>query len=114
MPPAPRRLRIVIKVLLVGLLLAALGFLLHPGSGYFDLTINGHHFEGPFGAVAAAPVVLGILVLCALIAVLIAFGVGFLFLWLFGLAAAAALVLAAPFMLPVLALLVIVYLVARL
>lgn len=114
MPPAPRRLRLVLKILLVGLLLAAVGYLLHPGTGYFDLTINGHHLEGPFGAIAAAPMVLGILLLCAVLTVLIVFGVGVLFLWMFGLAAAFALVLTAPFLLPVLALLVIVYLVARL
>ena len=113
MSPAPRRTRLVLKILVAGLLIAALAYLLHPGSGYFDLTINGRHFEGPFGAVAALPMAIGILLLCGLLTLLIVFGVGVLFLWIFGLAAVGAIVMAAPFMLPVLVLLLVVYLIAR-
>ena len=114
MPPPRSRLRLVLKVLLVGLVIAGLGYLLHPGSGYFDLTINGHHLEGPFGAVAAVPMVLGILLLCGLLTLLIAFGVGVVMLWMIAALGVLAVVVAAPFLLPVLALLLIAYLVARL
>lgn len=114
MPPPARRTRLIVKVLIAGLLIAALAYLLHPASGYFDITVNGHHLQGPFGGIAALPMALGILVLCGLLSLLIAFGVGMIFLWLFALVVAVGIVMAAPFLLPVLGLVLIVYFVARL
>jgi len=77
---------LIIKVLLVGLIIAALIYLLHPDTGQFSLIINGEPVTNPFIKLAALPSLLVVLFFTVIITLAAFFGVGlyiFLFLLLF-------------------------------
>ncbi len=77
---------LVIKVLLVGIIIAALVYLFHPDTGQFSLIINGEPVSDPFIQLAALPSLFVVLFFSVIIALVAFFGVGlyiFLFLLLF-------------------------------
>jgi len=72
---------LVIKVLLVGLIIAALAYFLHPATGQFSIFINGEPITSPIVQLAAFPSLLAVLLFTGILAILAFLGVGlFVFL----------------------------------
>ncbi len=77
---------LAIKVLLVGLIIAALVYLFHPDTGQFSLIVNGEPVTNSFIKLAALPSLLMVLFFTIIITLAAFFGVAlyiFLFLLLF-------------------------------
>jgi len=71
----------VIKVLLVGLIIAVLVYLSHPVAGQFSIIINGEPITNSIIQLAALPTLLAILLFTGILTALAFFGVGlFIFL----------------------------------
>lgn len=69
---------LVVKILLLGGVLAALVYLFHPDVGQFNLTINGQPVAEPWFRLAAVPALLLVLLLMGTLSVLAMLGVGML------------------------------------
>ena len=102
---------LVMKVLFIGVLVAVLMYLFHPGVGQLSVIINGEPVPQPWAGLAAIPTMLLVLAISLLLGLLIFFGVG-LFIFLGALLFAFfGLILIAPYFWPVL---VIIFLVIAL
>ena len=76
-----RNIHLIIKVLLVGGLIATLTYLFHPAVGPFSIIINGEPVSDPIVHLTAIPVLLAVLFFTGILTVLAFLGVGlFMFL----------------------------------
>lgn len=71
-----RNKHLIIKLVAIGLLIAGLSYVLHPGLGQFSLTINGHPVAEPLARLAAIPTLLLTLLFTGLLVLLLFLGVG--------------------------------------
>jgi hypothetical protein len=67
---------LLIKVLFIGVMIALLSYLFHPGVGQFNLSINGEPVAEPLVRFAAFPSLFLILLLTGFLMLLLFFGVG--------------------------------------
>ena len=93
---------LILKIVLLGLLLALLAYVSHPGVGHLRLTINGEPVAAPLARIAAVPAFLAILLLTGILATLVILGTGTFLLIGFVLLGAAGIALAVPYFWPVL------------
>jgi hypothetical protein len=93
---------LILKIVLLGLLLALLAYIFHPEGGHVSLTINGEPVTDPLARIAAVPAFLAILLLTGLLAGLVILGMGTFLLIGFILLGAAGIALAVPTFWPVL------------
>jgi hypothetical protein len=93
---------LILKIVLLGLLLALLAYVFHPDGGHVSLTINGEPVTDPLARIAAVPVFLAILLLTGLLAGLVILGMGTFLLIGLVLLGAAGIALAVPTFWPVL------------
>lgn len=92
--------RLLLKIGLVGILTAILIYLFHPFSNLFSITYNGEHIEGPFTGLTAFALIGLTFIFTLILMLMIMLGSGiflFLLLSVFGLIA---LCTAAPVLLP--------------
>lgn len=76
-----RNMRLITKVLIIGALIAVLGYLFHPDVGQLSVMINGQPIAEPLVRIAAIPTFLVILGLAAILTILLFLGIGmFMFL----------------------------------
>ena len=92
---------LILKIVLLGLLLALLAYVFHPDGGHVSLTINGEPVTDPLARIAAVPAFLAVLLL-GLLAGLVILGTGTFLLIGFVLLGAAGIALAVPTFWPVL------------
>lgn len=97
---------LILKIVLVGLLLALLAYVFHPDVGHLSLTINGEPVADPLTRVAAVPAILVILLLTGILSGLVILGVGSLLLVGLALLGAAGIAIAVPYFWPVLTMIV--------
>ena len=93
---------LILKIVLLGLLLALLAYVFHPDGGHVSLTINGEPVTDPLARIAAVPAFLAVLLLTGLLAGLVILGTGTFLLIGFVLLGAAGIALAVPTFWPVL------------
>ncbi len=93
---------LILKIVLLGLLLALLAYLFHPDGGHVSLTINGEPVTDPLARIAAVPAFLAILLLTGLLAGLVILGMSTFLLIGLVLLGAAGIALAVPTFWPVL------------
>ncbi len=94
--------RLISKILVIGAVIAALGYLFHPETGQLSVMINGHPVAEPLVRIAAIPTVLVIMALSVFLTLLLFLGIGaFMFLGALVIAMMACIVLA-PYFWPVL------------
>lgn len=73
--------KLIIKVLIVGVIIAILSYLFHPGVGQLSVTLNGEPVAEPLVRFAAVPTFLLIMITTGVLMVLLFLGVGvFMFL----------------------------------
>ncbi|MGR9046917.1 MAG: hypothetical protein ACU83N_16675 [Gammaproteobacteria bacterium] len=71
----------VTKILVIGIFIAILVYLFHPGVGQLRLIVNGETMPEPLARLAAIPTLLLVLAVSAVLSLLLFFGVGlFIFL----------------------------------
>lgn len=76
-----RDMRLIIKVFIIGALIAVLSYLFHPDVGQLSVMINGQPVAEPFVRIAAIPTFLVILGLASLLTIMLFLGIGvFMFL----------------------------------
>ena len=97
-----RKSGLILKIVLLGLLLALLAYVFHPDGGHVSLTIDGAPVTDPLARIAAVPAFLAILLLTGILAVLVILGAGTILLIGFVLLGAAGIALAVPTFWPVL------------
>jgi hypothetical protein len=93
---------LIAKIVLIGIFVAVLIYLFHPGVGQMNLVINGEPVAQPFVPIAAMTTLLLVLGITAALGLLLFFGVGLLIFWgalFFGLLG---IVLMAPYFWPML------------
>jgi hypothetical protein len=93
---------LVLKIVLLGVLLAVLAYVFHPAVGHLTLTINGEPVADPLARIAALPALLAVLLLTGVLAGLVVVGVGSLLLISLALLGAAGIAIAVPYFWPVL------------
>ena len=93
---------LILKIVLLGLLLALLAYVFHPDGGHVSLTINGEPMTDPLARIAAVPAFLAILLLTGLLAGLVILGMSTFLLIGLVLLGAAGIALAVPTFWPVL------------
>jgi hypothetical protein len=93
---------LILKIVLLGLLLALLAYVFHPDGGHVSLTINGEPVTDPLARIAAVPAFLAILLLTGLLAGLVILGMGTFLLIGLVLLGAVGIALAVPTFWPVL------------
>jgi hypothetical protein len=93
---------LVLKIVLLGLLLALLAYVFHPDGGHVSLTINGEPVTDPLARIAAVPAFLAIVLLTGLLAGLVILGMGTFLLIGLVLLGAVGIALAVPTFWPVL------------
>jgi hypothetical protein len=103
-----RRSRLIVKIILLGVLLALLAYVFHPGSGHLSVMINGQPVADPLARIAAGPLFLGILLLTGILAALVILGVGTFMVIVLALLAVAGVAMAAPYFWPVLVIVILV------
>lgn len=99
---------LILKIVLLGLLLALLAYAFHPVVGHLSLTINGQPVANPMARLAAVPVVLGILLLTGILAGLVILGAGTFLLLALALLGMAGIAVVAPYFWPVLIIVILV------
>ena len=97
-----KRSGLILKIVLLGLLLALLAYVFHPDGGHVSLTINGEPVTDPLARIAAVPAFLAILLLTGLLAGLVILGMSTFLLIGLVLLGAAGIALAVPTFWPVL------------
>jgi len=97
-----KRSGLILKIALLGLLLALLVYVFHPDGGHVSLTINGEPVTAPLARIAAVPAFLAILLLTGLLAGLVILGMSTFLLIGLVLLGAAGIALAVPTFWPVL------------
>jgi hypothetical protein len=93
---------LVLKIVLLGLLIALLAYVFHPDGGHVSLAINGEPVTDPLARLAVIPAFLAILILTGLLAGLVILGAGTFLLIGFVLLGTAGIALAVPTFWPVL------------
>jgi hypothetical protein len=93
---------LILKIVLLGLLLALLAYVFHPDVGHLSITINGEPVANPLARIAAIPAFLAILLLTGLLAGLVILGTGTFLLIGLVLLGTAGIALAVPYFWPVL------------
>ncbi|MCF6251984.1 MAG: hypothetical protein L3J75_12045 [Methylococcaceae bacterium] len=73
-----RNTHLIIKILLVGSLIACLIYLFHPEAGQFSLVVNGEPVADPLMRFAALPTLLTVLFFTGILMVFAFLGIGFL------------------------------------
>ncbi len=77
-----RNKRLIVKVLIIGAIIAILSYLFHPGVGQLSVMINGEPVAEPLVRFAAVPTFMLIMVVTGVLMVLLFLGVGaFIFLF---------------------------------
>ena len=71
-----RNKKLIIKVLIVGLVIAILSYLFHPDVGQFSIMINGEPVADPLVRFAAIPAFLVIMLITGVLMLLLFLGVG--------------------------------------
>ncbi len=97
-----RNSKLITKVLIVGLVIATLGYLFHPDVGQFSIMMNGEPVADPLVRFAAIPTFLMIMLFTGVLMVLLFFGVGVFIFMAALLIAFAGLAVAVPFFWPIL------------
>jgi hypothetical protein len=97
-----KKSELIVKIVLLGLLLALLAYVFHPDGGHVSLTINGEPVTDPLARIAAVPAFLAILLLTGLLAGLVILGMGTFLLIGFVLLGAVGIAIAVPTFWPVL------------
>lgn len=99
-----RNNRLIIKVLIIGALIAVLSYLFHPDVGQLSVMVNGQPVAEPLVRIAAIPTFLLIMGLAVILTILLFLGIGvFMFLGALFIALMIGIVLA-PYFWPVLVL----------
>lgn len=76
-----RNKKLIVKVLIIGAIIAVLSYLFHPGVGQLSLMLNGEPVAEPLVRFAAVPTFLLIMIITGVLMVLLFLGVGvFMFL----------------------------------
>ncbi len=96
------------KVILIGLLIAVLIYLFHPGVGQMSLFINGKPVAEPFAPFAAVTTLFLVMGISVFIALLMFFGTGLLILFGAMFFALLGIILLAPYFWPVLVVILLV------
>ncbi|MGZ8223949.1 MAG: hypothetical protein ACXW0H_02555 [Methylobacter sp.] len=73
-----RNNRLITKVLIIGVLIAVLSYLFHPGAGQLSMMINGEPVADPLVHFAAIPTLLAVIFITGILTLLLFFGVGIL------------------------------------
>ncbi|MEC4748645.1 hypothetical protein [Methylomicrobium sp. Wu6] len=106
--------KLIVKVLILGIVIAILSYLFHPDVGQFNLTINGKPVADPLIRFAAIPTFLAFLGIAILLSVLIFLGFSLLmFLIALGFALTATVIIA-PYFWPLLAIIFLIIALATL
>lgn len=77
-----RNKKLIVKVLIVGAIIAILSYLFHPGVGQFSVMLNGEPVAEPLVRFAAVPTFLLIMIITGTLMVLLFLGVG-VFMFMF-------------------------------
>lgn len=97
-----RNKKLIIKILIIGAVIAILSYLFHPGVGQFSVMLNGEPVAEPLVRFAAVPTFILILIVTVVLTVLLFLGVG-VFVFLFAmLIALIGVFVMAPYFWPVL------------
>lgn len=97
-----RNKKLIIKILIIGAVIAILSYLFHPGVGQFSVMLNGEPVAEPLVRFAAVPTFILILIVTGVLTVLLFLGVG-VFVFLFAmLIALIGVFVMAPYFWPVL------------
>ena len=94
--------KLIIKVLLVGLVIAILSYLFHPDIGQFSIMMNGEPVANPLVRFAAIPTLLVIMLITGVLIVLLFLGVGVYLFIVVTLIAFLGFAIAVPFFWPIL------------
>ena len=70
---------LIIKVLVIGIMIASLAYLFHPAVGEFGVIVNGEPVAEPWAGLAAIPTMLLVLALSVVLVFLLFVGVGLFF-----------------------------------
>lgn len=93
---------LIVKVLIVGAIIAILSYLFHPGVGQLSIMINGEPVAEPLVHFAAIPTFLVIMMITGVLTILLFLGVG-VFIFLFAMfVALISIFIMAPYFWPVL------------
>ena len=94
--------KLIIKVLIIGAVIAILSYFFHPGAGQLSIMLNGEPVAEPLVRFAAGPTFLLIMMLTGVLTVLLFLGVG-VFVFVFAMVVALmAIFIMAPYFWPVL------------
>lgn len=94
--------KLIIKVLIVGLVVAILSYLFHPGVGQFSIMMNGEPVADPLVRFAAIPTFFLIMLITGVLIGLLFFGVGVFMFMAATFIALMAIAIAVPFFWPIL------------
>jgi len=98
-----RNIRLITKVLIIGALIAVLGYLFHPEVGQISLVINGQPVApAPISRITATATVLVMMGLVAILTILLFLGIGVFIFWAALLMAFMICLMLAPYFWPVL------------
>ena len=97
-----RNSKLIIKVLILGLVIAVLSYLFHPDVGQFSIMMNGEPVADPLVRFAAIPTLLVIMLFTGVLMVMLFFGVGVFIFMVALFIAFAGLAVAEPFFWPIL------------
>jgi hypothetical protein len=97
-----RNNKLMIKVLIVGLVIAMLSYLFHPDIGQFSIMMNGEPVADPLVRFAAIPTFLVIMLITGILIVLLFLGVGVFIFMAATFIALLAMAIAVPFFWPIL------------
>lgn len=107
----PKNSGLILKILVIGGLIAALVYLFHPGVGQFSLIINGEPVVGPLSQFAAIPALLTVILFTAILTLLAFLGVGMFMFMAALLFIMLGIIIVAPYFWPMLAIIFLVVLV---
>jgi len=94
--------KLMIKILIVGLLIAILSYLFHPDVGQFSIMMNGEPVADPLVRFAAIPTFLVIMLITGVLMVLLFLGVGVFIFMAATFIALLGIAVAVPFFWPIL------------
>ena len=97
-----RNKKLMIKVLIVGLVIAILSYLFHPDVGQFSIMMNGEPVADPLVRFAAIPTFLVIMLITGVLMVLLFLGVGVFIFMAATFIALLGIAVAVPFFWPIL------------
>ncbi|PKM10466.1 MAG: hypothetical protein CVV13_12925 [Gammaproteobacteria bacterium HGW-Gammaproteobacteria-3] len=97
-----RNNKLMLKVLMVGLVIAILSYLFHPDVGQFSIMINGEPVADPLVHFAAIPAFLVIMLMTGVLMLLLFLGVGVFIFMTATFIALLGIAIAAPFFWPIL------------